>query len=473
MDSLSAFGGTLRDTASTAWRETGRFFQEERLRLAVTGLSGAGKTVFLTSLVANLLALGQGRNSLPVLNQALGGRLRQVRLEPAGEQAMPWFDATGNLARLAEGGTAPWPQGTDALSSLSLSLTIERRGKLALLGPRRVRLELVDYPGEWLLDLPLMEKSFAEFSREAAARLQAAPAHPASEAFQRFLMALPANARADDATARHGAALYRAALTGLRDERGWRLLQPGHFLQPGGLTDAPLLWFFPFPQGRATPGSLAAAMARRYDAWRARMRVELFEPFLARADLQVVLVDVLGAICAGQGAFEDTRAALHLMGEALTTARGPFRNGPGRIAFVASKADHVPAILRPALVDLLRRMVAAPERGRSALHYEAVAALRCTEDGTRTARISLPGDAAPREMERPVVLGVPLGETQRRPFDPGTIPSTPPGRDDPFWARPLFTLPVFQPPALDGHGRDGMPQLGMDKLLAWLLEEEV
>ncbi|WP_241771256.1 YcjX family protein, partial [Acidisphaera rubrifaciens] len=43
----------------------------ETLRVAVTGLARSGKTVFLTSLLANLLALGQGRDTLPGLTRAL------------------------------------------------------------------------------------------------------------------------------------------------------------------------------------------------------------------------------------------------------------------------------------------------------------------------------------------------------------------------------------------------------------------
>lgn len=486
MDSISVIGSTLRDTATAAWQETGRALSEDRLRIAVTGLAGAGKTVFLTSLVTNLLALGQGRNTLPAVSAALDGRLRAVQLEPAGVQSIPWFDAATHLAQLAAPDLPHWPARTDHLSSLALSLTIDRRGAMAWMGPRRLRLEFVDYPGEWLLDLPLMTMDFQRFSRMALERLEKAPGTAAAKDFLRFLLALPPGARADDATARHGAALYRKALGALRDEHGLRLLQPGRFLLPGPGGDTPLLWFFPFPAGRATPGSLAALMTRRYDTWRARTRTEVFEPFLSQADRQLVLVDVLGALCAGQAAFADTQAALALIGSSITTRQGLLPSGlvpkgllpsglvaegPSRVAFLASKADHAPAILRPALVDLLRRMVDAPARGGRELLHEAVAALRCTEDGTRTATISLPGDAAPRQMERPVVIGVPLGDTHRRPFDPGTIPSVPPGRDDPFWARPVFTLPVFRPPELEPHGREGMPQLGLDRALAWLLED--
>jgi predicted YcjX-like family ATPase len=59
---------------------------EASIRIAVTGLSRAGKTVFITSLIHNLLALGQRRNTLPRVHTAFGvngtSRLREVRIAP-------------------------------------------------------------------------------------------------------------------------------------------------------------------------------------------------------------------------------------------------------------------------------------------------------------------------------------------------------------------------------------------------------
>ena len=46
------------------------------LRLGVTGLSGAGKTVFITSLIENLLHSGR----LPIFEVAREGRLLKTRL---------------------------------------------------------------------------------------------------------------------------------------------------------------------------------------------------------------------------------------------------------------------------------------------------------------------------------------------------------------------------------------------------------
>ena len=42
-------------------------------------------------------------------------------------------------------------------------------------GPRVVHLDIVDYPGEWLLDLALLEKSYDQWSSEVLDRIAARP----------------------------------------------------------------------------------------------------------------------------------------------------------------------------------------------------------------------------------------------------------------------------------------------------------
>ena len=39
----------------------------------------------------------------------------------------------------------------------------------------RLTLDIVDYPGEWLLDLPLLDKSYAQWSAESLALSREAP----------------------------------------------------------------------------------------------------------------------------------------------------------------------------------------------------------------------------------------------------------------------------------------------------------
>ncbi|HEU0221003.1 MAG TPA: YcjX family protein, partial [Paracoccaceae bacterium] len=78
---------------------------EPVVRLGVTGLAGSGKTVFITSLVANLLDRGR----MPQLAAAASGRIESGFLQPQPNDAVPRFDIEGHLTALS----APeprWPQ---------------------------------------------------------------------------------------------------------------------------------------------------------------------------------------------------------------------------------------------------------------------------------------------------------------------------------------------------------------------------
>ena len=79
-------------------------FFEPVIRLGVTGLSRAGKTVFITSLVANLMDRGR----MPGLVAAGDGRISAAFLQPQPDDTVPRFDYETHLGALT--GAAPhWP----------------------------------------------------------------------------------------------------------------------------------------------------------------------------------------------------------------------------------------------------------------------------------------------------------------------------------------------------------------------------
>jgi predicted YcjX-like family ATPase len=458
MDPFALLRGVL-DTAEDAARAlVGR----ERIRLAVTGLSRAGKTVFLTSLVANLLAAGRGARTLPLLSDAAGGRIRRVFVVPAGTETIPRFDPDAHLGALAAD-PPRWPERTEDFSTLSLAIDVERRNPLGgLLPERRLTLDLIDYPGEWLLDLPMLRQDYAAWSEETLARLKRGVRAGAAADFLAFLDGLPDDAAAEDALARRGYTLYRDALRTCRDTQGLRLLQPGRFLNPGPRGEAPLLWFFPLPA--TARGGLAALCARRFAAYLDDQRSTFIDPFFTRFHRQVVLVDVLGALHAGQEAFHDTGDALSAIASVVSGANWLERllgAAPTRVAFAATKADHVPTRARDALASLVEH-IALGARGRAeqsgaAISCHAIAAIRCTEDAV--ARLEGHSVAA--------VRGVLLQGGAGATIYPGEVPMKPP--ETAFWDAGLFTMPEFRPPRLDPGGASGMPHLGLDALLAWLI----
>ena len=111
---------------------------------------------------------------LPVgvgLAERLRGRGPRVTVAAAGAASLPRFDVAGHLAALAQDPPA-WPARTDAASLLALDLVVPRTGLASALPALSLRLEFLDYPGEWLLDLPLLRQDFSAWSDGVLRRLE-------------------------------------------------------------------------------------------------------------------------------------------------------------------------------------------------------------------------------------------------------------------------------------------------------------
>jgi hypothetical protein len=247
------------------------------------------------------------------------------------------------------------------------------------------------------------------------------------------------------------------------------LLQPGRALNPGHITDPTLLWFCPLPAPTGqtmAPGSLGALMESRFENYK-RLVVEPFFAALAgRVDRQIVLVDVLRALNAGEEAFFDQRSALEaILGVFRFGRAGIFQRLFGaridRVLFAATKADHVPALQRDHLETLMANLVETSTLRARGAHARvaatALASIRCTEDGIDT----IDG----RKVD--VVIGLPEGGDRRIRFFPGVVPVVPPPTG--FWGERFIEFPVFQPPRMDAAAADGIPHINLDKALDFLL----
>lgn len=433
------------------------------IRVGVTGLARAGKTAFLTSVAANLLALGAGRPVLPALARRVAGRGLQVSVAPAGAAGLPRFDHARHLAALTADPPA-WPERTSSASLLALDLVLSRQRLGVGLPPARIRLELLDYPGEWLLDLPLVRISFSQWSAAVLRRLEG---QPMAAEFLAFSMALPAGAPADETLAATGHRLYRAMLHRMRDEAGLSLLQPGRFLMPAPGPEPAWMPFFPHGGG----GGLHALLALRYAAYVQAVQADLSDPMFGNLDRIVVLVDLLSALSSGEAAFADASGAIATAAGALRWRRslldaalalGRLQLPPrtvSRVAYAVTKSDHVAERQRGNLAALLRS-VAAPQGAAPDVRmaYLPVAAVRCTEDFVWTL------DSRPVSAVR----GRRIGDERLLRSYPGEVPDRPP--DAEFWAHPFLQLPVFEPRRPPDGGRGGVPELGLDELLLFLLD---
>jgi hypothetical protein len=380
------------------------------LRLGVTGIAQAGKTVFITVLIRNLVSGGR----LPFFGAFAEGRILAADLEPQPDDQVPHFDYEAHLAAL--GRDPPhWPESTRRISEVRVTIAFKPESRLRrALGVKRLNLDIVDYPGEWLLDLAMLDQTFAAWSADAMRLAGEASRRTAAAPWLDFIAALDPLAPEDEQTAITGARLFTKYLCAARAAEPLSTLGPGRFLMAGDLEGSPLLTFFPLgvAAGEIPPRwSLAAMMARRYDSYVAHVVRPFFRDHFARLDRQIVLVDALSALNGGAGAVAELERALAAVLKAFRPGANSWLASLkgrriDRLLFAATKADHIHHSSHDRLEAILRVLT---DR----------ASARATSAGSKVAVMALASLRATRETEArvgkdllPCIVGVPLpGET--------------------------------------------------------------
>tara|TARA_R110000868_G_scaffold4752_24_gene29558 strand:+ start:4470 stop:5921 length:1452 start_codon:yes stop_codon:yes gene_type:complete len=381
VDELGIALSNMADAATGAFTPT--------LRLGVTGLSRAGKTIFITALVHNLLTGGR----MPGFTPLAEGRFIGARLAEYPDATIPRFAYEQHLDALT-GKHPVWPEGTRRISQLRIVLKFQSRNWYSSLrGPSTLNLDIVDYPGEWLLDLPLLGLSFAEWSAEALERARRPGSGKEATPFLDQLAAIDPLAEANDPDAERLATAFTDYLRRSREHGALSTLPPGRFLLPGDLEGSPALTFAPLPAPSHTPRStsLYAMLEHRFEAYKAQVVRPFFRDHFARLDRQIVLVDTLRALNAGPAAVADLETALTSVlscfrqGETNPLLR-PFARRIDRILFAATKADHVHHTSHDRLQAILNRLVSnATKRARFAgtdTRSIALAGIRATHEGS-------------------------------------------------------------------------------------------
>ncbi|MFA8386956.1 MAG: YcjX family protein [Pelagibaca sp.] len=467
---------TIADTLTRGFENvsdtvSGAFF-EPVIRLGVTGLARSGKTMFITSLVANLMDRGR----MPGLLAQGEGRILSAFLQPQPDDTLPRFDYESHLGDLTA--RAPhWPDSTRTISELRLSLKVRPAGLLSgLQGPRTIHLDIVDYPGEWLLDLGLLEKTYAQWSEETLKRIAT---RDTAQTYLEQARAEDATAQLEEPRAQKLAASFTAYLTAAR-QAGFSDCTPGRFLLPGDLAGSPVLTFAPLPPAPNPPRkSLAREMERRFEAYKSQVVKPFFRDHFAKIDRQVVLVDALGAIHAGPQAVEDMR-------QAMADILGAFRPGQNaflsqlllgkrveKILFAATKADHLHHTQHARLTAIMEALTRdARDRAQFA--------------GAKTSAMSIASLRATVEEMRPhqgselaCVRGTLLDSGKQAAFYPGELPQDPshllgPARDGAEkWLDQDYQIMRFAPAQLSLKPGEGPPHIRLDRAAQFLIGDRL
>jgi hypothetical protein len=481
MKSTGLFDNPLRWGAERAEEVVEGVFDwanERTVRLAVTGLSRAGKTIFTTALVHNLIRFPARRQILPAIADL--DNIISVIERPQPDPELATFPYLANLAALTAD-PPRWPPSTDQLSEIRIELHYQPSSWLRRQINRQavLNIDIVDYPGEWLLDLPLLEMSFAAWSAKMLSLAEHEPRRSLGAAWRAALAAAKPGEPAEEAEIRRLSALYRDYLKASAEPSlGLTLIQPGRFITPGHWDlEAPALNFCPLPApGAAEPGrrSLYAIMAGRYEVYRRRVVGEFYEKHFKDFDRQIVLVDLLRSLKAGPDAFEEARETMSMILASFEHGRSGLlarlglpwvRHRIGRVLFAASKADHVSRSQQGNLESLLQDLLDRAGREIKAKTIEtkvlALSAMRCTAD-----RIA---EADGHRLS--VVVGIPVGADHERALWTGEVPDRMPSRSD--WHEEDYRFIDFLPKRLAPGAPQGFDHIRLDEAIRYLIGDRL
>ncbi|TQE41966.1 YcjX family protein [Aggregatibacter actinomycetemcomitans] len=451
---------------------------DRTLRIAVTGLSRSGKTAFINSLINQLLHINRVDNShLPLFDAARRRGIIAVKRIPQPDLSVPRFDYDGNLNALSQQPPV-WPQSTRSVSETRLAIRYQRSSGLL----RHVKekgtlyLDIFDYPGEWLLDLPLLELDFQQWSQELQRQLNATHLQLAQPWLEKTKKINLTDVADEDILAQL-AKDYTDYLWQCK-KHGLHFIQPGRFVLPGELDGAPALQFFPLLhltesqwqqlKKEAKENSYFVVLRKRYDYYRRRIVKDFYENYFSTFDRQVILADCLTPLNHSREAFGDMQLALHQLFRNFHYGKRHFLNrlfSPkiDKLMFIATKADHITTDQFPNLVNLMRQLV--QEGGRYvefadiATDYTAIAAIRATQQVV----VNQNG----RQFK--AIQGVRSSDQQKVTLYPGSVPSKLPSAD--FWQTRKFEFDQFEPHRLEQG--ENIPHLRMDAVLQFLLGDKL
>lgn len=456
------------------------------IRLGVTGLSGAGKTVFITSLVHNLVAGGR----LPLFDVAAEGRFKRAYLQPQPDDDIPRFEYEKHLSDILE--NRVWPESTKRISQLRLTIEFEPVGFWGRnIRGGKLNIDIVDYPGEWLLDLPLLNWSFGDWAQKTIALSRKEPRKKLAKSWHKLLEKVDAAADSDEALAREMAEEFTAYLRASRDQRySLSALPPGRFLMPGDLKGSPALTFAPLIAEKGlnySANSLHAMMERRFESYKSVVVKPFYRNHFARLDRQVILVDALGALNAGTNALQDLETA-------LTDILASFRIGANswlssvlarrvdKILVAATKADHLHHDDHVKLENIARQITATAIK-RAEFAGADIRAMALS--GVRATREAI---AKKNNTDYPMIAGTPVeGEKLgNRKFDgdketaifPGDLPenseSVFQAGDTELEAGEIQFVKFRPPEPLQGPGGIPiLPHIRLDKALNFLAGDKL
>ncbi|MDG6882534.1 Predicted ATPase [Phocoenobacter uteri] len=448
---------------------------DDHLRLAVTGLSRSGKTTFITSLVDQLLHINSINNAhLKLFAPVKNGQILSVKRVEQGDLTLPRFDYDKNR-RCFETLSPSWSPSTTGMSEIRLAIHYQRQDGLFryIKEKNTLYLDIFDYPGEWLLDLPMLSQDFKQWSLNQ----QQVHYGERAELAQRWLtevQQLDLMAETDENQLADLSEKYTAYLLECK-KQGMQYIQPGRFVLPSESKGAPVFQFFPLLNlseerwaelEKSSKKSTYHTLKKRYRYYQQKIIKPFYEDYFSQFDRQVILADCLTPLNHSQQAFIEMKIGLQQLfkhfhyGERSLFYR-LFSSKIDKLLFLATKADHISSDQLSNLESLMRQLVQEEGQykqfGNIETGYYAVSAIRATE----------PIIVTQNNETFKAIRGIRSSDKNLVTLYPGSVPNRLPSAD--FWDHNHFEFEQFEPKHLEFD--EVIPHLRMDSVLQFLLAD--
>lgn len=451
---------------------------DQHVNLAVTGLSRSGKTAFITSLVNQLIneSSDSKLNFFDVVHQ---GRFIAAKRVPQKHFYIARFDYDGAIASLEQ--TQPhWPEPTAGISEIRLAIRYRPKNSLLKYFDElaTLYLDITDYPGEWLLDLPLLNQTFEEWSEQMYQLLQQAPRKEYAEKFIAKVQQLDPFQSADEELLKTLAEEYTQLLHYFREKLSLSVIQPGRFILPGELANAPILQFFPYlnftnidvnAYQNASDDSLIGMLRARFVEYKERVVRKFYKQHFLRFDRQIVLADCLTPLNNGAESFADLQLAIKMILESYNYGKSSllsrlFAPKIDKLLFAATKADHVTPEQHENLSALFNQLV---YQSRQQLGFDNLTMKTLSIAGVKA---TSSGKTQYQGSTLPVIKGINLKDQQSLTLFPGLVPSQLPEQE--YWQNNHFNFIEFAPQAKTNSCQP-LPHIRMDQVLQFLLGDKM
>lgn len=448
---------------------------DNHLRLAVTGLSRSGKTAFITSVVDQLLHISANDNShLPLFFPAQRGQIISVKRIEQGDLTVPRFEYDRNR-QCFENENPSWPQSTTGISEIRLAIRYKNSGLFGQIKETgTLYLDIFDYPGEWLLDLPLLAQSFQQWSQHLS-EIHYDKREDLAQNWQNKLAEINLADKADENKLAELSECYCDYLLECK-KAGMHYIQPGRFVLSNEPKGAPVFQFFPLLNlseeqwnnlEKTDKSSYFHTLKRRYTHYQQKIVKPFYENYFSLFDRQVILADCLTPLNHSHQAFLEMKLGLqqlfkHFHYGNRNLFHRLFSSNIDKLLFLATKADHITVDQIPNLESLMRQLVqeggAYNHFGDIETGYRAIAAIKATE------ALNVVQDG----VNYKAIRGVRESDGKLITLYPGEVPNRLP--EARYWQDHCFEFDQFLPQRLDFI--DPIPHFRLDAVLQFLLADK-